>query len=339
MNENKNTWICSECTFENNGNDTFCKMCEVDNHFAIADMVQVYDKIAKEWHWGNVCERDGFLIKIHFIGLQNDYDETLHVIKDKARLRKSDWNEPENETQNKRKRKLSADDADDSDDGGRRRKKQKLNGNDGGGGNVKLIQLNENLKDAIFSLNTKVKGMKGNMDKIELLDEKELNELEMNLKQKRKIIIRRKVFLQKIDNDEDIDLMGGNYGNNVNNERMDEDEDEDIDLVKNNELLKEQIKGLEKQIKSRNDEDVIDMLNMDELRILHMQIKEKLIEIREAKVRLMEDKLLCIVCMENPKNVFIQDCNHFDLCYDCVDKLTKKECPRCQEPFENISIL
>ena len=73
------------------------------------------------------------------------------------------------------------------------------------------------------------------------------------------------------------------------------------------------------------------------------EIETKLLEkyhngmklIKESRERLLDDKLRCMICYENPKEVVIQPCLHHVMCLD-ANGLLKKECPRCQQTFTNV---
>ena len=99
----------------------------------------------------------------------------------------------------------------------------------------------------------------------------------------------------------------------------------------NNEKLREKVKSL-KRYHLRN----INPLNTEQLNKLEQRMEENILKIRKRKQRLIDDKLLCMVCMENRKNVLIQGCNHFDICHQCANNLQRKICPRCQAPFQNV---
>ncbi len=95
--------------------------------------------------------------------------------------------------------------------------------------------------------------------------------------------------------------------------------------------------------RSRINMDNVDTLNEEELNELEARIQNKIGDlqgniksIKEAKERLLDDKLRCIACLKNQKNVVIQGCNHFDLCHECEAKLPQKTCPRCQASYDNI---
>jgi len=40
---------------------------------------------------------------------------------------------------------------------------------------------------------------------------------------------------------------------------------------------------------------------------------------------------MCIVCMDNPRELIIKNCGHFGLCLRCAMELTK--CPTCMQSF------
>ena len=122
------------------------------------------------------------------------------------------------------------------------------------------------------------------------------------------------------------------------NDDGDGNEDDDV-LVKDNKDLREQIVGLETTLNSKHDGEIIGMLDCDELKILEREIMRTMKRVFKAKMRLMEEKTLCIACLDRQKTIVIPDCGHFDLCGECFDKLPKRICPRCQQSFEDIFVM
>ena len=240
-------------------------MCEVDNHFAVGDLVQVYDTNLNQWIWGNVKDKYELYITVGFVGLQSEYDEQIHVIKDKKRLRlqkmcddiddekeksmhmqhNDDQRESEidiNSSNNrKRKRQIIDNDKDNESEheyeyeAPAKKRKFMMNEDE----QHRLIQENENLKDQILALNAKLKDMHDNIDKIDLLDDKQLNDIGKGLRNKLKVIKQRKEKLMMNN--------GGNKKEMVMeiDQNQDEDDDLELDLVKNNKNLKEQVICLE----------------------------------------------------------------------------------------------
>ena len=260
---------------------------------------------------GSVKNKQGLYIMVNFVGLQKEYDEVLHIINDQKRLRSGkSYDDVEdkkdvqiskqnyNQNHNQRKRKRNGESSSGSGSGSgsdidfnpaKRRKLEE-------GEQVQILQENEYLKDEIFALNTKLKGIKpenigDKIDKIDLLEDKELDKIEDGLRNKLKTIrwSKEKIKIKMNDNDDNKKAM---------DEDEDEDEDEDDDiLIKDNKNLKQQIVGLKANLTSKNNEDIIEMLSMEELNVLEEEIKKKLEQIYDAKTRLMEDKTLCIVCL------------------------------------------
>ena len=56
--------------------------------------------------------------------------------------------------------------------------------------------------------------------------------------------------------------------------------------------------------------------------------------INRREKKLIEDELLCIVCLSNIKNVVIKGCNHMDICNECIPKLTTMHHTTCHNLFE-----
>ena len=94
-------------------------------------------------------------------------------------------------------------------------------------------------------------------------------------------------------------------------------------------VYKEEIKRL-KMYKLGN----INGLNDTELKEVEKTMNENLQKIKQRREELIQDKSLCIICKDNPKDIVIQGCNHFDICDECKNGLPTKKCPRCQKPFK-----
>eukprot|EP01083_Nonionella_stella_P145225 454683_1 len=80
-----------------------------------------------------------------------------------------------------------------------------------------------------------------------------------------------------------------------------------------------------------------DVLSLEQLNELELKLHSGLNMIKEARDRLLENKLYCIICLKNAKNMFIQECGHMDICNQCEQNLPSKVCPRCQKAFVNIT--
>merc|ERR1712083_541414 len=80
--------------------------------------------------------------------------------------------------------------------------------------------------------------------------------------------------------------------------------------------------------------DAMDEKQLDELEEKH---KIKLKEIQDAKEKLMDDKLRCVVCLENPKSILIQGCNHLVLCEQCEESMVRKVCPKCHKAYKKVT--
>eukprot|EP01083_Nonionella_stella_P088729 247484_1 len=80
-----------------------------------------------------------------------------------------------------------------------------------------------------------------------------------------------------------------------------------------------------------------DKLSLEQLDELELKLYGGLNMIKEARDRLLENKLYCIICLKNAKNMFIQECGHMDICNQCEQNLPSKVCPRCQKAFVNIT--
>eukprot|EP01083_Nonionella_stella_P253004 871060_1 len=106
---------------------------------------------------------------------------------------------------------------------------------------------------------------------------------------------------------------------------------------KMNKKLKQQNEEMNKKLslyQSKSDE--IHTLNLEELNVLESELQSAINGIKDAKERLLENRLLCVVCLTNSKNMVLQPCGHLDVCNQCEAKLPSKICPRCQQPFTNV---
>jgi hypothetical protein len=57
----------------------------------------------------------------------------------------------------------------------------------------------------------------------------------------------------------------------------------------------------------------------------------------ESKVEKAENDLNCIVCMENPRAIMFEPCNHFVCCEECAARIRSSNndaCPKCRVPLE-----
>eukprot|EP01083_Nonionella_stella_P193836 715418_1 len=79
----------------------------------------------------------------------------------------------------------------------------------------------------------------------------------------------------------------------------------------------------------------IHTLNLEQLNTLESELHNGLNVTKEARERLLENRLLCVICLTNSKNIVMQPCGHLDVCNECEATLPSKTCPRCQRPFNN----
>eukprot|EP01083_Nonionella_stella_P146969 462973_1 len=109
------------------------------------------------------------------------------------------------------------------------------------------------------------------------------------------------------------------------------------ELTKETDELKLQNEELDKRLcLYQGISEEVDTLNLKQLVMLESRLQHGIKIIKEAKDRLLENQLLCMVCLKHQKSIVIQDCGHFDLCSHCVQNLPSKKCPRCQNSFQNV---
>eukprot|EP01083_Nonionella_stella_P035227 96217_1 len=112
------------------------------------------------------------------------------------------------------------------------------------------------------------------------------------------------------------------------------------DLQKENDALKEEVDSIKKKLSLYHGKSAeINTLSLMELDSLDSTLQYAMNTVKEARERLLENKLMCIVCLKNEKNIVIQQCGHFDLCNECEQQLPKKICPRCQQTYGDITII
>eukprot|EP01083_Nonionella_stella_P146841 462398_1 len=80
-------------------------------------------------------------------------------------------------------------------------------------------------------------------------------------------------------------------------------------------------------------------LNLEQLNSLESELQNGMNRIKKARDRLLENTLLCSICLANSKNVVMQPCGHLDVCNQCEPKLPSKTCPRCQQPFTHCVVI
>ena len=78
--------------------------------------------------------------------------------------------------------------------------------------------------------------------------------------------------------------------------------------------------------------------NLNNLTKQSLLLKEKFLEVKnneeKMKAKLAENNniYLCNICYENPKNIILNPCFHFNLCEKCLSKI--RNCTICREPIE-----
>eukprot|EP01084_Bolivina_argentea_P108963 194755_1 len=160
-----------------------------------------------------------------------------------------------------------------------------------------------------------------------LIIKQQSNKIEMNQNYKSKRISEIKE-LKRILNDEKTKRVTIKKKNKKLTAQMNEYE-------KQNKILLQEISKLKMENNSKfnvlneNVGQRINILNLEQLNELELIIQN-------AKQRLLEEKLYCLVCMDNYKNVVIMGCNHYVLCDKCEQKLKHKICPICQSAFTSI---
>lgn len=55
----------------------------------------------------------------------------------------------------------------------------------------------------------------------------------------------------------------------------------------------------------------------------------------KLKVEQEKDEKLCIICVDNYRNILLQPCNHFCLCKDCMQYKKWAKCPLCRQHIQS----
>ena len=87
-------------------------------------------------------------------------------------------------------------------------------------------------------------------------------------------------------------------------------------------LSKHKINFLQNNIDLLNDENVI------------LKTKNQVVS---KKLNKTIDTYRCVVCLTKPKNIILQSCFHFVICYNCLEKLDV--CPICREKIDLYNIV
>lgn len=78
-------------------------------------------------------------------------------------------------------------------------------------------------------------------------------------------------------------------------------------------------------------------LDLHQLNGLENKLQSGIGRVQAARSKLLEQRFLCIVCLDAPKDTMIDGCNHLILCQECENKLQPKMCPICQTQYESVS--
>ena len=75
---------------------------------------------------------------------------------------------------------------------------------------------------------------------------------------------------------------------------------------------------------------------LEQLDLLKQRFEYKLSKIAKAKEKIFENGVLCMICLDNRKNVLIQGCNHYVICDECETRIHRKKCRQCQKSYSNV---
>eukprot|EP01083_Nonionella_stella_P075154 204112_1 len=113
------------------------------------------------------------------------------------------------------------------------------------------------------------------------------------------------------------------------------DKDNQLESInKHNDAMNTEIKEMNKKLRLyQGKSDSIRTFNWEQLNVLESELQNGMRKMKEARERLLENKLLCVICLTNSKNIVMQPCGHLDVCHQCEEQLPSKTCPRCDQAF------
>eukprot|EP01083_Nonionella_stella_P260566 888274_1 len=77
-------------------------------------------------------------------------------------------------------------------------------------------------------------------------------------------------------------------------------------------------------------------LGFEALDELESKLHNGILKIQNSRNALLDRKFSCVVCLDAPKNILTDGCNHIVLCQVCETKLLSKVCPMCQRPYKTV---
>eukprot|EP01083_Nonionella_stella_P056546 148840_1 len=107
--------------------------------------------------------------------------------------------------------------------------------------------------------------------------------------------------------------------------------------IEANDSLKEETVVLNERLKLLNgSSQKINTLDIGALSELESKLQNGLSRLQKARNALLDRKFNCVVCLDAPKNILTNGCNHIVLCQACETKLVAKICPMCQKPYQTV---
>eukprot|EP01083_Nonionella_stella_P271479 919894_1 len=149
-----------------------------------------------------------------------------------------------------------------------------------------------------------------------------IKELQTELKKNNKLLSEKDSYLKRC-NELSVELkqcMG----------KLKTQEETNEALVETNQTLRDRVCYL------NGTSDKLTTLDIYKLMKLESTLQNAMSRIRKERTRLIERRFSCIVCLERPKNILIDGCNHVILCQQCESKLHPKICPMCKATYRSI---
>ena len=159
---------------------------------------------------------------------------------------------------------------------------------------------------------------------------------------------------RKISQTNSIKIVNGHINTNINTNNTNSDNKDNSQMIEHlqNEYLKLKqkyqlilnINSQEKKIVVNRDKIEINPGNIQRLNLKQLNELERALSIAKKYVKQqrderLENKYLCVACLENEKNISIDGCCHVALCDKCEQKMQKKICPICRNPYNKITKL
>ncbi len=81
-------------------------------------------------------------------------------------------------------------------------------------------------------------------------------------------------------------------------------------------------------------DNIINILNkeIDKLKEAILILNRDIVD-KDNECELLENKVVCLMCLDNDRDTLLNPCNHYALCNNCANLLDN--CPVCRVPINN----